>query len=700
MCRTIEGRLGRAAAGAAAGAVALAALSGIAAAQAVVTPTTIGFGDIRVGRSVAVPVTVTNIGTTPLSGFAGGGISGAFGAVQNCAGGVPVGGTCAFTYSFTPTADGPVNGSTAFSLTSGAGTQNIPITLSGNGVGALADVSPVGVDFGQVNLGDTATVPVTVDDSSALPLGGFAGGGIAAPFGAFQNCAGGVPPGASCAFTYNFTPSIAGAASGSTSFSFNVSNGASQSVPVAVSGTGVAPLAQVSPVTIGFGDVPIGQTVSVPVTVTNRSPQTLTGFAGGGISGAFGASQNCAGGVAPGASCAFIYTFTPSVTTAVSGSTSFSFDVASGATQSVPISLSGTGMGGGRIALVTPTTINFGSIRLGRTTALQVTVRNMSTTALGGFAGGGIGPPFNAVQDCAGGVPVGGTCAFTYSFAPTTTGPMSGNTSFSFNNGTQSLNVPIALSGTGAGVPADVTPTSVDFGLVNVGHTVSVPVTVRNTSPQPLGSFAGGGIGGVFNASQDCAGGVAPGASCTFTYSFTPTTATSSTGDTSFTFSAGGAGQAVPIHLSGQGTGTLAQVWPPTIGFGSIPIGRTVSVPITVANTSPQPLTGFAGGGISGAFGASQNCAGGVPVGGSCVFIYTFTPTTTGPVSGTTAFNFSGAGGAAQAVLVSLSGTGLPRPAVVPAVGAPALALLAILLLGAGALVLARPRARARHRQG
>ena len=675
---------------------ALAPSAAIAATVATVTPTTVGFGSIRVGQTVSLDVTVTNTSPSPLGSFAGGGIGPPFNATQNCAGGVPVGGSCVFTYSFTPTVTGSFNGSTSFSFSSGGQSQSVPITLSGNGVGTLADVSPVNLDFGLVKLGDVVTIPVTVSNPSAQTLTGFAGGGISAPFGASQSCAGGVAPGASCVFNYSFSPTGLGPTSGTTLFSFNIANGASQAVPVGLSGDGVAALAEVTPTTIGFGTVPLGQTVSVPVTITNTSPQTLTGFAGGGIGAPFGAFQNCAGGVAPGASCAFTYTFDPTATGATSGSTSFFFDVASGAAMSVPISVGGTGTAVVPFAVVTPTTIDFGQIRIGRTVTIPVTVQNRGGSPLGGFAGGGIGAPFGAFQNCAGGVPVGGSCAFTYTFTPIATGTFTGSTSFSFNNGTQSLNVPIALTGEGVGALADVTPTSIDFGSVNIGNTVSVPVTITNKTTGTLSMFAGGGISPPFNAVQNCAGGVPPGSSCAFTYSFTATALGPATGSTSFQFGANGATQAVAINVAATGVGTLAQVTPTTIGFGTIPIGKTVTVPVTVTNTSPQTLTGFAGGGIGAPFGASQSCAGGVAPGASCVFNYTFKPTSSTTSTGSTNFSFSIANGASQSVPISLSGTGTAAPAAVPALDVGFLALLGASLVLAG-LVLQTRAKRRRH---
>jgi hypothetical protein len=73
-----------------------------------------------------------------------------------------------------------------------------------------------------------------------------------------------------------------------------------------------------------------------------------------------------------------------------------------------------------------------------------------------------------------------------------------------------------------------VTPLELDFGPVGVG-TTSAPqvVTISNIGTiDNLTNFAGGApFDPQFGATQNCAGGVAPGASCQYTFSFTPTKA-------------------------------------------------------------------------------------------------------------------------------------------------------------------------------
>jgi hypothetical protein len=171
-------------------------------------------------------------------------------------------------------------------------------------------VTPLELDFGPVGVGATSPPQVvTITNIGSATLTNFAGGAPFDPqFGAFQNCAGGVAPGASCQYTFTFEPTAVGVSS-------STSNSSTNAGPfvIRLTGEGVGPKLWVTPLELDFGDVPVG-TTSPPqiVTITNVGLATLTNFAGGApFDPQFGAFQNCAGGVAPGASCQYTFTFEP-----------------------------------------------------------------------------------------------------------------------------------------------------------------------------------------------------------------------------------------------------------------------------------------------------------------------------------------------------------------------------------------------------
>src|SRR4051794_14523740 len=81
-------------------------------------------------------------------------------------------------------------------------------------------VSPTVLDFGDVAVGSTASIPVVITNVSSSPITpSYAGGAPidSTNFGGGQNCAGlALNPGQSCEFTYLFRPKTVGAHNSST----------------------------------------------------------------------------------------------------------------------------------------------------------------------------------------------------------------------------------------------------------------------------------------------------------------------------------------------------------------------------------------------------------------------------------------------------------------------------------------------------
>src|SRR5260370_26058423 len=98
--------------------------------------------------------------------------------------------------------------------------------------------------------------------------------------------------------------------------------------------------------------------------------------AGGGVGSPFSGFQSCQGNTLnPGASCQMVYSFSP--TSAGAASTASSGDWNG---QNFNITLSGTGVN--PQFLITPTSLDFGSVHVGTTSPSQtVTVTNIGPTA-------------------------------------------------------------------------------------------------------------------------------------------------------------------------------------------------------------------------------------------------------------------------------------------------------------------------------
>ncbi len=384
------------------------------------------------------------------------------------------------------------------------------------------------------------------------------------------------------------------------------------------------PFLWVTPLVLDFGPVGVGlKSATQLVTITNLGSYTLTNFAGGGVYAPFSASQNCAGGVAPGASCHYYFTFSPTRTGTFSTTSNSS-------TNAGPFSIELYGTGAGAGQHVNPLALDFGAVLIGSTGAQQiVTIRNTGLSTLTNFAGGGVYAPFHASQDCAAGVPPGDSCNYYFSFSPTSTGSFSTTSNSSTNAGSFG----IFLEGRGRSSlltgGTRITPRSIDFGPVGVGFKSGPQlVTITNQSLfVSITNFAGGGVLSPFQAQQNCADGVPPGESCQFFYYFQPTTVGVFSDTSDFSTSAG----SFSIQLRGTGVGAGLHVTPLSLDFGPVAL-NTTSAPqtVTIRNTGPITLTNFAGGGVLSPFSATQNCASGVPPGGSCQYFFRFTPTSRG----------------------------------------------------------------------
>jgi hypothetical protein len=380
----------------------------------------------------------------------------------------------------------------------------------------------------------------------------------------------------------------------------------------------------VTPLELDLGPVGVGDiSVTQAITITNVGDAILTNFAGGGVNAPFSAAQNCAGGVPPGGSCQYFFSFSPTAI-GVFSTTSHS------STNAGPFTIILRGTGVGPELTYSPLSLDFGSLNPGSTSDTQVvTIRNIGLAPLTNFAGGGVDAPFSAAQNCASGVPPGGSCQYFFSFSPTTTGTFTATSSSGTNGGP----ITVDLQGRGQSIflinRQLVTPLSLDFGPVGIGttsHTLAVTIT-NQSFLSTITSWAGGGVGSPFSAAQNCAGGVPPGDNCQFFYTFSP----DASGVFSTTSNVTNSFGSFSIAMRGTGVGASFTVSPLWLDFGPVPL-NTTSDPqsVTIHNTGPITLTNFAGGGVGAPFSAAQNCASGVPPGGSCQYFFTFTPTAEG----------------------------------------------------------------------
>jgi hypothetical protein len=216
-----------------------------------VTPTSLNFGEQPAGTTAYETVTVTNNGSTALTGLGISliGSSREFGetiSIPPCGlNGVLVpGASCPITVSFAPTVAGVANDTLTINFANGVA----PVIVSLTGTGVAAFVTPTSLVCGNVAVGGGITGvgcgSLTVTNAAGVTLTGVEGYVSGAGFSLGPPRQGGcrlstLAPGSSCEIDVEFVPTALGAYTGSVTIK-NDQNLPVSGSPVTVTGTGTS----------------------------------------------------------------------------------------------------------------------------------------------------------------------------------------------------------------------------------------------------------------------------------------------------------------------------------------------------------------------------------------------------------------------------------------------------------------------------
>jgi hypothetical protein len=218
---------------------------------------------------------------------------------------------------------------------------------------------------------------------------------------------------------------------------------------------------KLTPKTLSFGSQITGTASGAQtVTLTNigATALSISSIAVAGTNASdFAQTNTCMSSLAVNASCTINVTFTPGGSGARSGSITLTD---SSADSPQTIALSGTGVATAPSAILSPTSLSFGSVNTGTSSTVQaVTLTNSGTAALTissiAVTGTNSGD-FTQANTCASSLAVSASCIINVTFTPAATGVRSASVSIT-DNATGSPHA-IALSGTGAG--SGTSPTS------------------------------------------------------------------------------------------------------------------------------------------------------------------------------------------------------------------------------------------------
>jgi hypothetical protein len=447
-------------------------------------------------------------------------------------------------------------------------------------------VSPTAVSFGAVRLNTPTSQTVTLTNTSAGPLT-IASIAANSVFSQTNTCGSFLAAAASCTVTVNFTATSAAPATGTLAITTNAS---APITTVPLSGSGIAS-------TLNLTASPFSASLGTQVTLSaTLTPYTNGSISSNGKSVTFTSGGSVLGTATLNNGTAVFNTSTlpvgnSTITATFTGDANFT----SATSNSTTITVAGLA-----------TTLHLAASPTSASLGNQVAL----TATLTPYSAGTLTTNGKTVTFTSGGSILGtatlnnGTAVFNLTSLPlgsnSITASFTGDTNFA--SATSSAAVVTITSPTAP----TVSPTSINFGAISLGSSVSQTVTLTNTAASSLIISAVQVTGG-FTQTNTC-GVLAVSASCTATVTFAPTAA--STSDGTLTFTTNAVTPTTTVSLSGSGVtsvsgssggGTLGTIQ--TGASGSLPVSFTIapgisgtlnttcSVKISTGSTAIHPPT-------------------------------------------------------------------------------------------------------------
>ena len=553
------------------------------------SPSSVNFGQVAVGKQATQVVSVSNTGNVGInithmtlsdSHF------GATGMTTPMA--LAVGQTGTFTVAVNPTAAEALTGT--LTAQGDGGSRPVVVNLSATAVRSQSQLSlgPTAINFGTLSIGLKVTSNLVLTNSGTADLtiyllsltgADFTVSGITTPKT--------ITAGQSAQVVVTYTPTAAGSATGSLSITSNDPTNPTISVPLSGTGTSAA-TGQLSAnsTSLSFGTVATGTSAEKQILLTNTGNaavkiSTVT-TAGAGLTTSGVTTPTT---LNPSQSVTLTVSFAPAAAGSMTGSISIVSDAGN---SPLKIAVSGTGAQAG--LTIAPASFNFGSVVDGQAKSQPITVTNTGTAALtiaqlsvtgSGYSVSGLATPAT--------IAAGSNATFSVLFAPTTAGSLSGTVSI-VSNAPNSPNV-LSLSGTGtaASVALSSNPTSLSFTNVNAGSSSSKSATITNSGNTSL-TISQISV----NAKDFKVSGMATpvtlaaGQNAAMSVSFSPTASESITGNITVS---GSYGASAVIPVSGNGVQPGLTITPSSASFGNVTVGSPATQTFQLTNSGTGTLT-------------------------------------------------------------------------------------------------------------
>jgi hypothetical protein len=587
-----------------------------------ISPSSLKFDAVPGSAATQQALTLTNAGASILNVGAITSSDVSFTTASNC-GTLTSGSTCSVTVSFVP-GDAMISASLSILMTETVNGQSVStsytVPLAGDYTAQDAglEILPGNVNFGAAATGSIGgTREFTLNNLTASDLTITLQIPRQFPLAAAAPCLT-IAAGKRCTFSTSFVPIETGAATGTVLAQGVSADGTVRTQGLAYMqgyGNGAGAL-QIFGGTIPFsplmfGQVTSGQTTQQTLTLMNVGSGALTIRR---ISSAppFLSTTTCGAALAAKATCTITITYAPvyevSAGSGIGGTRNDTetLSIESDATTSpdmVPMTglvLPITSSSPASSAVLASfelgnSALTFANTQVGNASPAQTLVlTNTGTQAI--HVLGVLAPTDFTVASACSRLAPGAQCSVKVTFTPTTassstlrTGALELQT-----DATDSLEY-VTLLGSSSAASLDFSQTTLDFGTVNVGTSTSLSVSVTNNSSMPI-TFTGLSATAMYNVAQGTCPALgyslAAGSSCTLVVTFAPTTAGVQNGTLSLSSDA----TTLPLTIVLNGTGVAAslQVLAGALNFGSIAVGASSQMTLTLTNVGSTTLTGIA----------------------------------------------------------------------------------------------------------
>ncbi len=643
------------------------------------TPSALIFNNVPGATATQQTITLKNTGTATLQIATPSVTTPSFTPATTCATLTPAA-TCTITMTFTP---GTANAADTLTIPvtsslTGAATYTVPLTGSYTADNSGLQIIPAQADFGPQSTGSPGlTRQFTINNLTAKSLTLA----LALPRQFILSSApcATLAPNASCNFSVTFLPLTNGAITGTLFAQATPADGSASFTSLGyVEGYGLGSgtlniTGNLTPTggdgaLLNFGQLASGQSLSQTLALTNPGPAPIT-IRRITTEWPFLSTTTCGTALVPGQACTVTIAYSPlnqavTGTSPISNTDTGSLVIESDALTSPDlVDLTGTATpvqvpAPDNTAPLVSYTASEGSLTFPTTVvgnispAQAITLTNTGTRTLH-ITGLQTTPDFTT-STCTTLVP-GAGCSITATFTPQLPGTRI--SALEINSDASTALDFISLTGSANPSSLTFSPTSLDFGTLLVGSTSTLSIQVTNTSTTPA-IFNGIAATGDYTLSESCptpGNSLAPAASCTIKATFAPTQSGTRSGAIKVASSLSNLPLTIP--LTGIGAQSHLQANPASLDFGSLTLGASADLTLTLSNSGTAPITKLALA-ITGDYTIATPCAvTTLNAGDSCSLTLAFTPSTTGVRTGTLSVTSSDVN---SPMKLPLTGTGVP----------------------------------------